>query len=186
MYKLTKYCSEAENGMNGFVDNKKILAPEGDAATVNWGKKWRTPTYDEIKELLDNCEVDNVEVNGVLGKLFTSRTTGNTIFFPFTGNTGYKPGTGPFRSRMALKSTPSLSLGGKDSSLLKTSAAPSNCRTITPKHSSQNSHGNLATLPSNTPISPLLYKLLPITLPSLFFISALCRVFATFAPAINH
>ena len=71
----------------------------------------------------------------------------------------------------------------------KTSAAPSICRTITPKHSSQNSqnsHRNLAKLPSNTPISLLLYKLLPITLPSLFFISALCRVFATFAPAINH
>ena len=110
MSKLTKYCSEAENGMNGFVDNKKILDPEDDAATVNWGKKWRTPTYDEIKELRDNCEMDNVEVNGVPGKLFTSKTTGNTLFFPFTGNTGYKPGTGATEAYEVLGAGESTSL----------------------------------------------------------------------------
>ena len=94
----------------GYIDSEGILTTQYDAATVNWGKKWRTPTYDEIKELRDNCEMDNVEVNGVPGKLFTSKTTGNTLFFPFTGNTGYKPGTGATEAYEVLGAGESTSL----------------------------------------------------------------------------
>ena len=43
-YHLTKYCNVAEFGNEGFVDNLFFLQPTDDAATVNWGGNWRTPT----------------------------------------------------------------------------------------------------------------------------------------------
>ena len=41
MFTLTKYNTESSLGM---VDNKTELDPEDDAAYVNWGPSWRTPT----------------------------------------------------------------------------------------------------------------------------------------------
>lgn len=49
---MTKYCYDDSYGYNGFTDNKYTLDPENDAATVNWGGKWRMPTADEIVELI--------------------------------------------------------------------------------------------------------------------------------------
>ena len=34
---LTKYCTRADYGYNGFVDNLTVLEPEDDAATANYG-----------------------------------------------------------------------------------------------------------------------------------------------------
>lgn len=34
---------------------KTVLDPEDDAATYQWGGKWRMPTIDDMKELIDNC-----------------------------------------------------------------------------------------------------------------------------------
>ena len=34
---MTKYCTNSSFGYNGFVDNKRVLDPEDDAAYVNWG-----------------------------------------------------------------------------------------------------------------------------------------------------
>ena len=53
--KLTKYCTDANYGDNGFTDNKTTLDPEDDAAHVNWGGGWRMPTAAEVDELIDNC-----------------------------------------------------------------------------------------------------------------------------------
>ena len=39
----------------GTIDNLSTLLPEDDAATANWGKEWRTPTYDELMELKERC-----------------------------------------------------------------------------------------------------------------------------------
>lgn len=39
----------------GSYDNKRVLEPEDDAATVLWGTEWRMPTLDEIEELLTYC-----------------------------------------------------------------------------------------------------------------------------------
>lgn len=50
------------NGMYGRMskynknDELTVLEPIDDAATVNWGDEWRTPTMEEFKELLDGCE----------------------------------------------------------------------------------------------------------------------------------
>ena len=95
--KYTKYCHHENRGYNGFVDNKELLDPEDDAATVIWGGKWRMPTqketyspkeYNELNELIDNCTMEYVTINGVNGVKFTSKIEGYTnrsIFLPAAG-----------------------------------------------------------------------------------------------------
>ena len=68
------------------VDGKTVLDLEDDAASVNWGGKWRMPTKDECSELIDNCVwtwTDNY--NGVKGYEVKSKTNGNGIFLPAAG-----------------------------------------------------------------------------------------------------
>ena len=63
-----------------------ILDLEDDAAHVNMGGKWRMPTYDELKELVDNTTHDVVTVNGIKGMMFTSTKPGyedKQLFIPF-------------------------------------------------------------------------------------------------------
>ncbi len=76
---LTKYCNNAEYGT---VDNLLTLDAEDDAAVFKWGGDWRIPTYEIFKELYDNCERELTSQSGVNGCLFTSKTNGNTLFFP--------------------------------------------------------------------------------------------------------
>lgn len=49
---LKKYCTDSSYGT---VDNKTVLAPEDDAAHVNWQGKWRMPTKQEQEALLEQC-----------------------------------------------------------------------------------------------------------------------------------
>ena len=86
--KLTKYCSEARYGNNGFTDNKTVLEPEDDAAHVNWGGAWRMPTVAEWNELLENCTWTWTTQNGIKGYKASSKTNGNVVFFPATGYRG--------------------------------------------------------------------------------------------------
>lgn len=71
----------------GLVDGKTTLDPEDDAAHVNWGGKWRIPTYDEWIELCntDYCSSTPTIQNGVKGFKITSVKNGNFIFLPITG-----------------------------------------------------------------------------------------------------
>ena len=78
---LTKYNS---------TDSLTTLDPSDDAATMNWGSKWRMPTVDQINELLNksNCTnewVENYNNSGVSGRLFTSVRNGNKLFIPSAG-----------------------------------------------------------------------------------------------------
>ena len=82
---LTKYCNQSDFGYNGFTDNLKTLEPGDDAATVNWGEGWRTPTYSEWVELLTRCDYTWTTQNGVNGFLLTARN-GNSIFLSAAGN----------------------------------------------------------------------------------------------------
>ena len=84
-HKLTKYCSKARSGDNGFTDNLIILEPADDAATVNWGEVWRMPTDAEWTELQENCTWTWTTQNGVNGYQVTSKTNGNSIFLPAAG-----------------------------------------------------------------------------------------------------
>ena len=64
----------------------EILDLEDDAAHVNMGGKWRMPTKDELKELVDNTTHRVEAIHGVQGMLFTSTKPGyedKQLFIPF-------------------------------------------------------------------------------------------------------
>lgn len=66
------------------------LSPDdgNDAARANLGGNWRMPTNDEYRELIDNCTstwIISYMGKGVAGRLFTSKTNGNSVFFPAAG-----------------------------------------------------------------------------------------------------
>ena len=81
---LTKYCDKSSYGNNGFTDNKTVLDPEDDAATVNWGGAWRMPTDAEQDELRHNCTCTWTTQNGVNGYKVVG-PNGNLIFLPTAG-----------------------------------------------------------------------------------------------------
>ena len=85
---FTKYCRDEKYGV---VDNKDMLEDSDDAATATWGKKWRMPTYEEQRELIDNCTwkyVENYKGSKVYGYLGTSKKNKKTIFLPCCGHYG--------------------------------------------------------------------------------------------------
>ena len=82
---LTKYSTCSDFGV---VDNKLEVEKKDDAASVNWGGKWRTPSADEWKELQAKCVwtwVANYDSTGVSGYTVVSEATGNSIFLPAAG-----------------------------------------------------------------------------------------------------
>ena len=91
-----KWCVDSHNNINkynnessyGIVDNKTILEPSDDAATVNWGAgtggTWRMPTNAEVTELREQCTWTWTTQNGVYGRKVTG-PSGNSIFLPATG-----------------------------------------------------------------------------------------------------
>ena len=90
MWAMTKYCQQSEYGYNGFTDDLDELLPEDDAATMNWGSEWQMPSWAQLKELI-NSEYTITEwttQNGVYGRKITSKSNGNTVFFPAAGDSG--------------------------------------------------------------------------------------------------
>jgi len=92
---FTKYCTDSYYGP---VDNKIILDPEDDAATVNWGEGWRMPTPKEMKELQDNCywewtkSYNNSDVEGyIIYKVKDDSDKGmvNNGYYSVTTTTSY-------------------------------------------------------------------------------------------------
>ncbi len=81
---FTKYCSDSSRGKDGFTDGKNELDPEDDAAYVNWGSLWRTPSKEQFDELKSECTWTKTTVQGVNG-YEVKGTNGNTIFLPETG-----------------------------------------------------------------------------------------------------
>ena len=77
---LTKYCDESSLGYNGFVDNKKELDPEDDAACAHY-PGGRMPSWQQIQELCDSCTWQYTKLNDVKGMLVTG-PNGNTMFLP--------------------------------------------------------------------------------------------------------
>ena len=63
----------------------EILDLADDAAHVNMGGAWRMPTYNELKELVDNTTCKDETINGVKGMLFTSNINNKRLFIPFAG-----------------------------------------------------------------------------------------------------
>ncbi len=81
---FTKYCSDSSRGKDGFTDDKVELDPEDDAAYVNWGSQWRTPSKEQFDELKNLCTWTATTLHGVEGYEVTG-PNGNTIFLPETG-----------------------------------------------------------------------------------------------------
>ena len=85
---LTKYVTSSDYGT---VDNLTVLESSDDAATTNWGKEWRTPTFEEWVNLLKLCTtewVSNYKETGISGRLLTSTAPGfegNELFIPAAG-----------------------------------------------------------------------------------------------------
>jgi hypothetical protein len=79
---MTKYCTDSAYGT---VDGETSLSAADDAAQANWGGQWVMPTYDEMKELVDNTTCENTTLNGVKGWKYTSNINGNSIFLPAAG-----------------------------------------------------------------------------------------------------
>jgi len=95
-YTLTKYCNSSEYGT---IDGLTELELEDDAASVNWGPSWRTPTHEQQKELCYACSWQETTKNGVDGWLITG-PNGNTMFLPAAGSSSYHGGThGAYWSR---------------------------------------------------------------------------------------
>ena len=82
-----KWCDGTDANITKYnsTDGKTILEPADDAAQVHWGGNWRMPTKEEIEELIDNCTWSESIQNGVKGYVVTSKHTGNSIFFPYSG-----------------------------------------------------------------------------------------------------
>lgn len=86
-------------------DKRYFLEKEDDAAYLRLGEGWRTPTWNEMQELIDNCTVTESTLNGWLGVMFISKINNNYIFF------GYymKSSRGGYRwSSAVVESDPTL------------------------------------------------------------------------------
>ena len=67
------------------INDYKELLPEDDAATANWGGKWRMPSKEQVDELIKYTNRVWTVLNGVYGMKFISKFNGNTIFLPASG-----------------------------------------------------------------------------------------------------
>ena len=65
-------------------DGITVLEAGDDAATVNWGDEWRTPTPAEFNELIENTSSELTTQNDVRGRLFKA-TNGKSLFLPASG-----------------------------------------------------------------------------------------------------
>ncbi|MCQ2170578.1 MAG: Ig-like domain-containing protein [Bacteroidales bacterium] len=73
-----------------------ICGTSYDSATYAWGEGWRMPTMQEIRELVNNCDLEPTTVGGLRGIKVTG-LNGASIFLPATG---YEmPADGPIGSK---------------------------------------------------------------------------------------
>ena len=84
---ITKY--DPDRPDQGVVDGLANLLPEDDAATVALDESWRTPSYDDFKDLLNASNVESIRAyaDGTWGYCFHSVIEGyesKFIFIPMT------------------------------------------------------------------------------------------------------
>ncbi len=83
--RITKYCSSPSYDDADFLTE---LQPEDDVAALEWGNGWRMPTYEELMELVKNCDWTFSSIGGVKGYMARSKIPGyekEWIFFPAAG-----------------------------------------------------------------------------------------------------
>lgn len=79
---IIKYCWSP---WSPYRDNKQELDPEDDVAQVLTEGKWRMPTRQDIRDLLNNCTWEYTTREGVSGCIVTSKINNNSIFIPASG-----------------------------------------------------------------------------------------------------
>jgi len=67
------------------VTSRTEIGVEDDAARVNWGGKWRMPSWSENSELYYYCDITPGESNGVNGFIVTSSINNAQLFIPASG-----------------------------------------------------------------------------------------------------
>lgn len=80
---------DENNEWIGSATTTDVAGTDKDAATVILGEKWRMPTYEEVKELMEKCSWTWSDYNGVKGYTVESNVAGyegNFIFLPAAGN----------------------------------------------------------------------------------------------------
>ena len=82
---ITYNKSNSELESQGVINADGNLNKEYDAATANWGGNWRMPTFNEMKELRNNCTWQWTSINGTNGYQVTG-PNGNFIFLPAAGH----------------------------------------------------------------------------------------------------
>lgn len=75
------YCTDRRYGT---VDGHSVLAPQDDAATQQWGRGWRMPTFEEQDELLRRCNTQWRTQEGIPG-LWCQGPNYRSIFLPAAG-----------------------------------------------------------------------------------------------------
>ncbi len=72
----------------GWITSDGILAPEHDAAHVQWGGEWCMPTDEELDDLVEKCEWTWTKVKGVQGYVVRGRGAfaSASIFLPAAGS----------------------------------------------------------------------------------------------------
>ena len=73
-----------DTGMTGYT-GATTLEPEDDAATVNWGNGWRTPTKEDFEELLKYTTYESHKEGGIAYGKFTSKINGQSIYLTAGG-----------------------------------------------------------------------------------------------------
>ena len=85
---LTKYNTNSFYG--NYIDYKTVLDLYDDAAYVNWGDSWHTPTKEEWGELFNEnyCTWDVVTQYNNYCCIVTSKRNGNYLILPLAGSNG--------------------------------------------------------------------------------------------------
>lgn len=74
-----------QTDLSAFVlDVANISGTQYDMASRNWGNRWRLPTDEEIKELIENCTLEQTSINGQRGIKVTGKNK-HWIFIPYGG-----------------------------------------------------------------------------------------------------
>ena len=77
------FCNGTQETCQDLGDN--ISGTGFDVARLKWGSKWRMPTSSDFREMTSNCTTEWTTVNGVIGRKYTSKKNGKSIFFPAAG-----------------------------------------------------------------------------------------------------
>lgn len=76
---LTKYNIHKQYGT---IDGLIQLESDDDAARMNWGETWRTPSKKDFEELINYCRWERAKFGDIKGTKVTG-PNGNAIFFPY-------------------------------------------------------------------------------------------------------